>query len=187
MVGNVSRVFNNYNQQVIDESDFLSNEQRNFRRAKPTFKPRPQIRSHKFQSAEHLSKATDPKASQRDLMTAASQYLSIWRDHEMLWNKFEKTPSLKIHFESIPFPPCDSDVLEFLIVLNSEMDDRSAYLMACRRWHPDKFMQNFGQYINPEEHERVRGRLTAIAQAINTAWKSLSERNARVMSRRPGM
>ena len=73
----------------------------------------------------------------------------------------------------IPFPPCDNDVLEFTAKLNSlDRNMKAAYRLACKRFHPDKFMQTFGSHIAIDDADRILSRLTSITQAINDQYAS---------------
>ncbi|KAF4679282.1 hypothetical protein FOZ60_015234 [Perkinsus olseni] len=106
-------------------------------------------------------------------------------DYATLWN-----PPERLKFEDIPWPPCDSDVLEFTekrillrnssedIFLDRESKDRASYRAACRRWHPDKFSQVYGRSIaDPRESQQIMHKLTMIMQAVNESWKDRTTRS----------
>jgi hypothetical protein len=104
-----------------------------------------------------------------------SGYQSLWDAHENDWSIFCDSPPTLICFEAIPFPPCDGDVLEFTAhYKNLNKDMKRAYRLACRRFHPDKFLQKFGANIASGDEARIMARLTEITQAINGQYsKSL--------------
>jgi hypothetical protein len=109
-------------------------------------------------------------------------YREMWLNYENEWTLFSKAPPEIVRFDSIPFPPCDQDILEFIGRFNSlEQDMKSAYRLACRRFHPDKFMQIFGSVVHASDQERIRSRLTTITQSINTQYAA-SKRSRRTFS-----
>ncbi|KAF4752352.1 hypothetical protein FOZ62_000697 [Perkinsus olseni] len=117
-------------------------------------------------------------------------YATLWKQHERAWEKFSLCPPERLKFEDIPWPPCDSDVLEFTekrillcnssedIFLDRESKDRASYRAACRRWHPDKFSQVYGRSIaDPRESQQIMHKLTMIMQAVNESWKDRTTRS----------
>ena len=112
-------------------------------------------------------------------------YDDLWLSHENHWKNFSASPPRKVFFDEIPFPPCDEDVLEFTARLNRlDRNMKAAYRLACKRFHPDKFMQTFGSSIADTDADRILSRLTAITQCINTQYAS-SKRLRRVSSEPP--
>ncbi|KAF4706321.1 hypothetical protein FOZ63_003070 [Perkinsus olseni] len=117
-------------------------------------------------------------------------YATLWKQHERAWEKFSLCPPERLKFEDIPWPPCDSDVLEFTekrillrnpsedIFLDRESKDRASYRAACRRWHPDKFSQVYGRSIaDQRESQQIMHKLTMIMQAVNESWKDRTTRS----------
>ena len=102
----------------------------------------------------------------------ATEYQKLWASHESAWIGFSELPPHNISYSSIPFPPCDTDILEFTERLNKlECDPKSAYIIACKRYHPDKFFQRFGASLVECDIPRITGRLNSITQCITTKWK----------------
>ncbi|KAF4675031.1 hypothetical protein FOL47_008342 [Perkinsus chesapeaki] len=117
-------------------------------------------------------------------------YATLWKLHERAWEKFTLRPPEHLRFIDVPWPPCDSDVLEFTekqcllrnrsddAFLDRESKDRASYRAACRRWHPDKFVQVYGRSIrDPKESEQIMNKLTMIMQAVNESWKNKTMRS----------
>ena len=116
---------------------------------------------------------------------AHGSYDDLWLTHEHHWKAFSASPPIAVSFDAIPFPPCDQDILEFTAKLNRlDRDMKAAYRLACRRFHPDKFMQTFGPNISDPDTERIMSRLNAITQAINEQY-SQSKRCRRIFSEPP--
>lgn len=125
------------------------------------------------------------ESSMVDPVEFIPDYRELWKAHEHNWKLFNDEPPAVVRFESIPFPPCDSDVLEFTADVNKlNRDMKAAYRHACRRFHPDKFMQRFGHQIVNDDIPRVVSRLNEITQAINHQYAS-SKRLKRVLSEPP--
>ena len=49
---------------------------------------------------------------------------------------------------------------------------RAAFLLASRRWHPDKFDSRFGRYLAAAERAAVMSAVQALMQGINEAAAS---------------
>ena len=100
-----------------------------------------------------------------------NSYQELWQKHETKWNDFSTAPPVQVFFDTIPFPPCDEDLLEFIAKFNMlGRDMKAAYRVACRRFHPDKFMQNFGAHIVASDTGRILTRLTSITQSVNSQY-----------------
>lgn len=52
----------------------------------------------------------------------------------------------------------------------SDAAQRAAFREASLRWHPDKFVQRFGEGLAPADRERTLARVQSIAQELNGAW-----------------
>ena len=98
-------------------------------------------------------------------------YRKLWREHEIEWTKFSMYPPNPILFSSVPFPPCDNDVLEFTSIVQA-LRPSKAYHIACLRYHPDKFLQQFGKFLDPSDAESIVAKLNSITQSINLEWKN---------------
>ena len=122
-------------------------------------------KSVKMSSSSSCASEADPQH-----VSSTEDYKQLWMKHEVDWNNFSALPPQSISFSNVPFPPCDNDVLEFTSTVN-DIRPSKAYHLACLRYHPDKFMQQFGKYLLPCETESIVARLTAITQSINSEWE----------------
>lgn len=115
-----------------------------------------------------------------DPQAGARQYLLEWQKHDQAYRKFQEQnfddDSTLLTFADIPWPPCASDVLEFLESMWSPGHPRQAYRIACRRWHPDKFLQFHGPRVSDEDRDRVTSKLNDIFQSISAQWQRTEER-----------
>merc|ERR1711974_6135 len=76
--------------------------------------------------------------------------LQDWEVHDGAWESFESNPSEPLYVEMVPWPPRIDDILDFYEQVHAS-GLKKAYKLACRRWHPDKFLQRFGGLVPPEE------------------------------------
>lgn len=105
------------------------------------------------------------------------EYRKLWQDNEARWGIFTESNQRVITYDSIPFPPCDHDVLEFIQVKKTPGASRAAaFKRACLRYHPDKFMQQYGALLHKDDYARVIARLNSITQAINSEWQKKNSR-----------
>jgi len=104
----------------------------------------------------------------------ADLYLRQWELHEKAWNQFQEQPPCPLSEDSVPWPPCNTDVLEFCVRLQAPGQRKQAYRIACRRWHPDKFLQHFGSLVLPEDLPSLTARLNDVFQAVTAEWERLS-------------
>lgn len=112
------------------------------------------------------------------------EYQKLWTENEAKWMEFASTHGNQISYDSIPFPPCDKDVLEFVMGNNSNRNSNAAFKRACMRYHPDKFMQQYGSFLVGSDSVRIIARLNAITQSINSEWhKSKTAARIRNQSR----
>mmetsp|Transcript_113347 Transcript_113347/g.360367 ORF Transcript_113347/g.360367 Transcript_113347/m.360367 type:complete len:217 (-) Transcript_113347:70-720(-) len=98
-------------------------------------------------------------------------YLRAWELHDQAWNRFQENPPGELSVDAVPWPPCNADVLEFCEKLQAPGQHKQAYAIACRRWHPDKFLQHYGPAILPEELEAIQAKLNDVFQAIASQWE----------------
>lgn len=156
----------------------LEEEARRLRRSQRRLKADPETEP----ASEH--KETSPKSEalpqreREDPHAGARQYLLEWQKHDQAYRKFQEqnNDSTALTFADIPWPPCASDVLEFLESMWSPGHPRQAYRIACRRWHPDKFLQFHGERMSDVDRDRVTTKLNDIFQAISVQWKRLEDR-----------
>ena len=50
----------------------------------------------------------------------------------------------------------------------SAAERRQAYRAASLRWHPDRFLQAFGNALCDDEREAILQRVTQVSQAVNS-------------------
>mmetsp|Transcript_116940 Transcript_116940/g.342460 ORF Transcript_116940/g.342460 Transcript_116940/m.342460 type:complete len:232 (-) Transcript_116940:104-799(-) len=93
-----------------------------------------------------------------------------WEVHEEAWERFQEQAPEPLYVEAVPWPPCSEDILDFYEQVHSLGDLRKAYRLACRRWHPDKFLQKYGSTVPPEELAYMTFRVNEVFQAITAQW-----------------
>lgn len=109
-----------------------------------------------------------PPLPQAACPEGALSYQKMWDTHDQAWELFTLQPPAQISLESVPWPPCNGDVLEFAD--REARDLRRAYLIACRRWHPDKFLQQYGSRVPPDILPELTSRLNEVFQAVTAQW-----------------
>lgn len=99
--------------------------------------------------------------------------LEEWELHATAWERFEASPPATLYVELVPWPPESDDVLDFYERIHALGDLKKAYKLACRRWHPDKFLQRYGSLVPPQEVKYMSFRLNELFQSITTQWTVL--------------
>mmetsp|Transcript_66566 Transcript_66566/g.124208 ORF Transcript_66566/g.124208 Transcript_66566/m.124208 type:complete len:215 (-) Transcript_66566:87-731(-) len=112
-----------------------------------------------------------PKASVVDVAAGASLYLQEWMKHDLAWQRFQAEPPCPLSAIDVPWPPCGDDILEFCEKLSAPGCPKQAYRIACKRWHPDKFLQRYGSSVLPEELPGLTSRLNETFQAVTNQWE----------------
>jgi len=112
-------------------------------------------------------------ASCAALRQAARPGRADWELHEQAWEVFQDEPPELLYVEAVPWPPLIDDALEFCEELQAPGDRKKAYRLACRRWHPDKFLQRYGSRVTPKELPYMTFRLNEVFQAITSQWARL--------------
>merc|ERR1712039_192669 len=95
-----------------------------------------------------------------------------WQSHHDAWEIFQDSPPEPLFVEMVPWPPCVDDVLEFY-EYQEQGDRKKAYRLACRRWHPDKFLQRYGSLVPPHELAYMTFRINEVFQAVTAQWERL--------------
>ena len=104
---------------------------------------------------------------QTKLIAQKENYL---RRCEMAFDILDET---MLKFSDIPWPKNSKNVDSMIQVLmcdvnQSNRQDFKKFLRTQQLiWHPDKFMQKFGQRLVPEDKEKILERVTALSQALN--------------------
>ncbi len=143
----MGRLFSSTNKAMLEEAEWLQWEGESLRRSK-------KYASSSKRRAVSLSPIFDA--------SSAAEYLALWEAHERDWVAFERDPAKS----EVPWPPCDSDILEFLRRANPRQSEKEVYRLACLRWHPDKFAQRFFARLSSEQQHTVRDRLTSLFQSM---------------------
>lgn len=91
--------------------------------------------------------------------------------YEKKWKTLSENIEIKqLHFSEIPWPFKDSvsEMEDFLFHDLTKSDIRKKYLRdQMKRWHPDKFLQKFGNHIVSTEREQVLQRVKQVSQELN--------------------
>jgi len=142
--------------------------------SKPTSRPGSSGTSHPF-SPPPLSNAEKALMAQK-LAEGADAYRREWERHDEAWASFQAKPPNPLLPSSVPWPPCNTDVLEFTEKLWAPGSPKRAYRVACRRWHPDKFLQRFGELVPQTEMDGLTSRVNEVFQAVTAQWETMQRR-----------
>lgn len=96
--------------------------------------------------------------------------LADWELHDQLWEIFQDQPPEPLFVEAVPWPPEADDILDFYEQVHNLGDLKKAYKLACRRWHPDKFLQRYGSIVPEKELAYMTFRVNEVFQAITVQW-----------------
>jgi hypothetical protein len=106
----------------------------------------------------------------------ADAYRKEWERHDEAWTTFQAKPPNPLLPSNVPWPPCNGDVLEFAEKLCAPGSPKRAYRVACRRWHPDKFLQRYGELVPQAEIPDLTLRVNEVFQAITSQWEAVQRR-----------
>lgn len=109
--------------------------------------------------------------TREDVAGGASQYLKEWERHDTAWASFQAEPPDRVVVGNVPWPPCSCDILEFCERLWAPGHPKQAYRIACRRWHPDKFLHIYGSRVPPEDLEGLTSQLNQVFQEVTSQWQ----------------
>lgn len=91
---------------------------------------------------------------------------------EKAWSDLPKKTG-ELRYKDIPWPDMpgvEHGVLDTVLRSLTKVGNGGSTLRALRmRWHPDKFIQNYGTVIHPGDQDKVMRRVNQIAQVINEA------------------
>lgn len=161
---NLTNLFKSSRKQAANEAESLADEAESL---KQLIQGKRRPRRKCVKADENVSPIVDVFPSPE---ISPEGYKELWLQHEIEWRRFASFPPSAISFSNVPFPPCDYDVLEFTSSVH-DLRPSKAYHIACLRYHPDKFMQQFGKNLVPSEAESIMSRLTTITQSINSEWE----------------
>ena len=111
----------------------------------------------------------DKNSREEEFLKTLKKRLKYEKRYKEVLNKKHKTD---LGYCDIPWPSLDSERLDDIQVLFGGMDktesDFKKYLRDQQiRWHPDKFLQRFGDYLMVEDKERILERVTRLSQSLN--------------------
>lgn len=112
----------------------------------------------------------------QQIAEGAEAYLKEWERHDQDWATFQAKPPNPLLPSKVPWPPCNGDILEFAEKLWAPGSPKRAYRVACRRWHPDKFLQRFGELVPQTEMPDLTSRVNEVFQAITAQWETTQRR-----------
>uniref|UniRef100_A0A7S1N1Y1 NF-kappa-B inhibitor-like protein 1 n=1 Tax=Eutreptiella gymnastica TaxID=73025 RepID=A0A7S1N1Y1_9EUGL len=99
---------------------------------------------------------------------------ALWRQHEVQFERFlQQTPS-SVAYSAVPWPETaqEPDLMkEYLEASRPSDPTRHQQLVRqlTMRWHPDKFLQQFGPRLAPSDRERILAKVTHVFQVIGSA------------------
>lgn len=131
------------------------------------------LSSRATRSAAHSTTST-PTSRLRvrvDVSDGASKYLKAWESHDAAWAAFQAEPPDRVVVDNVPWPPCNCDILEFCEKLWAPGHPKQAYRIACRRWHPDKFLHIYGSRVPPEDLQDLTSQLNQVFQEVTSQWQ----------------
>jgi hypothetical protein len=127
------------------------------------------------------SSASLPPACGRvreDTSKGAELYTREWEKHDEAWIEFQSNPPCPLSVDDVPWPPCASDVVNFCEKFHAPGNRRQAYRIACRRWHPDKFLQHYGSLACPAALPSLSLRVNEVFQAVTADWDRSQSKKA---------
>jgi len=142
--------------------------------SKPSSRPGSRGTSCPF-SPPQMSHAEKALLAQQ-IAEGAEAYRKEWERHDEAWASFQAKPPNPLLPANVPWPPCNTDVLEFTEKLWAPGSPKRAYRVACRRWHPDKFLQRYGELVPQTEIESVTSRVNEVFQAVTAQWETMQRR-----------
>lgn len=143
--------------------------------SRPPSRPGSRGTSQKSMPSPQMSNAERARLAQQ-VAEGADAYLKEWERHDKAWADFQAKPPNPLLPSSVPWPPCNGDVLEFAEKLWAPGSPKRAYRVACRRWHPDKFLQRYGELVPQAEMTDLTSRVNEVFQAVTAQWESVQRR-----------
>ena len=74
----------------------------------------------------------------------------------------------------VPWPTLDAATFGLDERHTSVSERKAAFRVASLRWHPDRFVQNFGGVLADADREEIMGRVTEVSQTINEIFQASS-------------
>ena len=119
------------------------------------------------------------RKSWKQLETEWKLFEEKWKDYgDTNRNNNEKQQRV-LRFRDIPFPSSGADFLRFLISSQGPFRDdengrKRAKRELAKRWHPDKFAQNFSRQLKEEDREDIMEIVKEIYQSGTALMNTLS-------------
>jgi len=110
---------------------------------------------------------SDNIPSARSMATEMRNSKVTREEEDRRWERFNKdTPSV-VRMKDIPFP-CEEALKGTGL---SATNKKKMFKEWARRWHPDKFMQGFGNKLDVREKEAIGERVKATFQSIQASFQ----------------
>jgi len=146
--------------------------------SKPSSRPCSRGTSNAFGNCGSPMSHAEKAHLAQQIAEGADAYRKEWERHDEAWASFQANPPKPLLPSNVPWPPCNTDVLEFAEKLWAPGSPKRAYRVACRRWHPDKFLQRFGELVPQTEIESLTSRVNEVFQAVTAQWETVQSRLA---------
>lgn len=131
--------------------------------------------SEKKYDKETLDGARERMRKQFDVRKARDTIMEVlklrMKYEERYKNVLDNRSGLKLTYEDIPWPSTKGENFD-MNVLFDQMDKSSVEYKKYRRdqqirWHPDKFLQRFGDCLVEKDKKKVMDRVTMLSQNLN--------------------
>ncbi|XP_061189240.1 NF-kappa-B inhibitor-like protein 1 [Saccostrea echinata] len=138
----------------------------------PSSSKKPKSQEQDFNSKLRQEREKMRKKYEENQKKAQQNYKRHQKDvYERKWQELsEKIVEKQLHFSDIPWPfkKSVSELEDFLFHDLTESEARKKYLRdQVKRWHPDKFLQKFGNHILSTDKECVLQRVKQVSQELN--------------------
>lgn len=131
--------------------------------------------SDKKYGKETLGEARERMRKQFDARKARDTTMEVLKLRMKYEERYKTTldscQGWKLKYEDIPWPSTQGENCD-MNVLFDQMDSRSVEYKKYRRdqqirWHPDKFLQRFGDSLVESDRQKVMDRVTMLSQNLN--------------------
>jgi len=116
----------------------------------------------------------DAERRMRAATAAMTQSQSTqWAEYESKWTTFQEIAVITM--AAVPWPPNAESLLQWQIQKTAgtqaeyKSKVKSAYKKCALRWHPDKFMGNFGSKMAEADKEKIHSKLNDNFQILNAS------------------
>ncbi|KAK3276055.1 hypothetical protein CYMTET_15847 [Cymbomonas tetramitiformis] len=137
---------------------------------KPSQEPPPQQRQRPRSDDSGHKRTTRPKAPPQVVDTFAQAKVA-WGTYLKRMAVFSSRPPQEIYSVTIPWlPMVEIDWQNVKLLRELEVDT----MELTRVWHPDKFLQKYGDRLVAAEREMILLQVTTISQVLNLARQQLA-------------